>query len=288
MSLSEKTFLQAGLYVIAVPIGNLQDITLRALETLKNVHKIYCEDTRVTKKLLGLYNIQAPDLIRCDSYQEHAIIDHIADDIQNGLAIALVSDAGTPLISDPGYVIISQLREKKLPIYPIVGACAAISALSVSGLPTQTFQFKGFIPKKQSERLKLIDNMAAYPDTYIFYERPERLVGFLQLLPDIFSECLCFIAREMTKRHEEYSALTVEQTLIFIQNMSHKGEAVFILNTNAIASNHVFDLEAAICDQLKQGYSVKEISRNKDLLKYAPRNTLYENAQTLKNKGFHS
>ncbi|MFT6071602.1 MAG: 16S rRNA (cytidine1402-2'-O)-methyltransferase [Alphaproteobacteria bacterium] len=280
---SSDTPLKLGLYVISVPIGNLQDITLRALETLKSLKKIYCEDTRVTRKLLSLYQIDPPILIRCDDHTQGSVTDSIKEDIHNGLAVGLISDAGTPLISDPGYVIISQLRTAKMPIYPIIGACAGIAALSVSGLPTTTFQFKGFVPKKQKQRLEIIDMIDKNPDTYIFYERPERIASFLSLFPEAMTQSLCFVAREITKMHEEYQFSTIFEMLQILPNMTLKGEAVVIISNHNISNQSEIDISAVVTQYLQAGKSPKDISRDADLLKHASRNQLYEIAQSLKN-----
>jgi 16S rRNA (cytidine1402-2'-O)-methyltransferase len=225
--ITSKIPLISGLYVISVPIGNIKDITLRALETLYSLDKIYCEDTRITKKLLSLYQIPCPTLIRCDDHTQESVINSIKHDIANGYAVGLVSDAGTPLISDPGYLIIEALRCLKLPIFPISGISAAIAALSVSGLPTTSFQFKGFIPKKENKRLEIIQYMAEYPDTYIFYERPERIKSFLALFPENFSNCLCFIAREISKLHEEYHYTKLSDMPIILSDMTLKAKLCY-------------------------------------------------------------
>ncbi len=286
MSITLETMLEtplaSGFYVISVPIGNLQDITLRALDTLKKLDKIYCEDTRVTRKLLGLYNITPPPLIRCDDAMQESLIDTIKNDIHNGLAVGLVSDAGTPLISDPGYLIIKALRNDKLPIYPISGICAAIAGLSISGLPTFTFQFMGFVPKKQKQQHDIIDLMYHNPNTYIFYERPERISHFLNAFPINLRQAQCFIAREMTKIHEEYITDTIEQTLKNLETMILKGEAVLIISTHNILIDNQIDLEAEILQAFTQGQTIKDICRDPYFLKYMSRNMLYDMAQNLK------
>ncbi len=283
MSVIPQTVLKSGLYLVSVPIGNLQDITLRALDTLKKLDKIYCEDTRVTRKLLGLYQITPPSLIRCDDVSQESVMHTIKDDILKGLAVGLVSDAGTPLISDPGYVIITELRKEKLPIYPIAGVCAAIAAVSVSGLPTFSFQFMGFVPKKQKQRASIIDIMHTNPNTYIFYERPERIINFLNEFPDTLHEAQCFVAREMTKIHEEFFFGSITQALDMLATMTLKGEAVLIIATHNVKIDNQLDIKTQILNYLHQGKSIKDISRDPILLKYTSRNDLYDMAQKLKN-----
>lgn len=282
MSIILQKPLKSGLYVISVPIGNLQDITLRALETLKNISKVYCEDTRVTKKLLGLYNIPVPTLIRCDDIAQESVMTSIKDDIQKGLAIGLVSDAGTPLISDPGYVIVSELRKNNLPVYPIAGVCAAIAAVSVSGLPTFSFKFMGFVPKKQKQRLEIIDMLSQNPDTYIFYERPERIIDFLNEFTQTMLSAEGFIARELTKLHEEYLYGTIESLKETLKTMSSKGEAVLVIATHNLKTHSDFDIDVEIIKQLKNGKTVKDITKDKGLLKHISRNDLYDKVQALK------
>ena len=282
-STSEKP-LKAGLYVISVPIGNLQDITLRALDTLKKLNKIYCEDTRITRKLLTLYQIPPPQLIRCDDVMQESATISIKDDIHNGLAVGLVSDAGTPLISDPGYVILASLRKDNLPIYPIGGVCAAIAALSVSGLPTFSFQFMGFVPKKQKQRQEIIDHIGRNPNSYIFYERPERIKGFLQEFPENLQQADCFIAREMTKLHEDYYSAPIKDILKLLETMSQKGEAVLIIAThNQIYCDNNIDISSEIITLLREGDTIKDVIQNKKLLRFVSRNELYTLAQKLKN-----
>lgn len=275
--------LKSGLYVVSVPIGNLQDITIRALETLKKLDKIYCEDTRVTKKLLDLHQILASELYRCDDQVQAQTIDTIKQDIQNGLAVGLVSDAGTPLISDPGYMVVAALRQQNLPIFPIPGVCAAISALSVSGLPTHQFRFMGFIPKKQKQRLLLIDMMQQTPDSFVFYERPDRILDFIALFPESLQAAECFIAREMTKRHEEYILSSIQELPDKLANMSIKGEAVLIIATHNSQTAQEIDLSVKVSELLLQGKTPKDISQDTYLRQYASRNDLYALAQSLKN-----
>ena len=283
MSIILETPLVSGFYVVSVPIGNLQDITLRALAVLKKLNKIYCEDTRVTRKLLSLYQITPPLLVRCDDAVQESLIDAIKDDIKNGLAVGLVSDAGTPLISDPGYVIVTALRKENVPIYPIAGVCAAIAAVSISGLPTFSFQFMGFVPKKQKQRQEIIEILYKNPNTYIFYERPERIIDFLNEFPENLRQAQCFIAREMTKIHEEYVFGNISQILKNLETMTLKGEAVLIIATHNVTIDNQIDISAEILQYLKQGKSIKDISRDNRLLKYMSRNALYDMAQNLKN-----
>lgn len=274
--------LKSGLYVISVPIGNLLDITLRALETLKKLDKIYCEDTRVTKKLLTLHNIDVPPLIRADDHVEEKIIDQMIEDFRNNLAFGLLSDAGTPLISDPGYKIIKKLRHDDVPIYPIPGVCAAVAAVSVCGLPTDNFIFKGFVPSKQSAREDIIEDIKQSRKTTIFYERPDRIADFIALLNETLPQADCFIARELTKIHEEFifgKAIDIPHKL---SQMTLKGEAVLIIHCQGDNQQNIDDIDHIVRLFIEQGQSSKDICRNSQLLKLASRNELYDIAERIK------
>jgi 16S rRNA (cytidine1402-2'-O)-methyltransferase len=190
-----------SLYVVATPIGNLEDISQRAIRILSAVTLIAAEDTRTTGKLLSAYGIHTP----LTSYHEHnklTKLDYILDCLTKG-DVALVSDAGMPGISDPGYELISALSTKNIPIIPIPGPSALISALVVSGLPTDRFLYLGFLPHKHSDRVKMIRDNSNQRATLIFYESPHRLAESLQDLLDILGDRRIAVCRELTKLHEE-------------------------------------------------------------------------------------
>ena len=193
-----------ALYLVATPIGNLEDITLRALRTLKEVDLIACEDTRQTQKLLNHYGIEK----RSISYHEHNELTRSAELIMNleqGSSIALVTDAGMPGISDPGFRLISLAIRHKVPVVPIPGASAFLSALVASGLPTDSFRFSGFLPVKSGQRRKLLESIKASPRTQIFYEAPHRLVESVEDIVDVLGPVRhVVVAREVTKLHEEF------------------------------------------------------------------------------------
>ena len=193
-----------ALYLVATPIGNLEDITLRALRTLKEVDLIACEDTRQTQKLLNHYGIEK----RSISYHEHNELTRSAELIMNleqGSSIALVTDAGMPGISDPGFRLISLAIRHKVPVVPIPGASAFLSALVASGLPTDSFRFSGFLPAKSGQRRKLLESIKASPRTQIFYEAPHRLVESVEDIVDVLGPARhVVVAREVTKLHEEF------------------------------------------------------------------------------------
>src|SRR6059058_2359743 len=212
---ADKT-LAPGLYLVGTPIGNLEDITLRALRVLKEADLIACEDTRQTQKLLNHYAITT----RTTSYHEHNEITRSAElvkEIQEGASVALVTDAGTPGISDPGFRLISLAIRHHVPVVPIPGASAFLSALVASGLPTDSFRFSGFLPAKRGQRRKMLESIQGSPRTQVFYEAPHRVKETVEDIVEILgTERHIVIAREVTKIHEEFlrgRASEVLQTL---------------------------------------------------------------------------
>ncbi|MGD2163101.1 MAG: 16S rRNA (cytidine(1402)-2'-O)-methyltransferase, partial [Anaerolineales bacterium] len=190
------------LYLVATPIGNLEDISLRALRVLRQVDLIAAEDTRHTRKLLAHYEIDTPLL----SYHEHSNDQRLQEILQRlqGADVALVSDAGSPLISDPGYELIRAAVERGVSVVPIPGASAVITALSAAGLPSDAFLFQGYLPRKRKERRALLEQQARYPYTLVFFEVPHRLQASLNDLVEILGpERPAAVCRELTKVHEE-------------------------------------------------------------------------------------
>jgi len=193
-----------ALYLVATPIGNLEDITLRALRVLKEVDVIACEDTRQTQKLLNHFAITT----RTTSYHEHNEMTKAAElvkEMQEGSSVALVSDAGMPGISDPGYRLITLAIRHHVPVVPVPGASAFLAALVASGLPTDSFRFSGFLPAKRGERRAALETIKTSPRTQVFYEAPHRIVETLEDVVEILGESRhVVIAREVTKLHEEF------------------------------------------------------------------------------------
>ena len=186
------------LYVVATPIGNLEDITYRAVRVLGEVDLIACEDTRQTRKLLDHYGIQKPAV----SYHEHnetERAEELAGRLREGAAIALVSDAGAPLVSDPGYRLVRAAIESGIAVYPIPGPSAVVAALSASGLPTDSFRFAGFLPHKPGQRIKALEAIADEHVTVIFYEAPHRILESLEAVEQTLGDRPVVVARELTK-----------------------------------------------------------------------------------------
>jgi 16S rRNA (cytidine1402-2'-O)-methyltransferase len=227
------TLFPSGLYVVATPIGNLKDITLRALETLEGVDLIAAEDTRHTARLLHHYHIDTP-LISCHEHNEQQRTPGLIEKIQAGLSVALVSDAGTPSVSDPGFRLIRSAVDNGLDVYPVPGVSAAISALSASGFPMDTFLFLGFAPKKPGKRLDLFRSLASEPRTLIFYESPRRVQRLLKEMLQVMGDRHLVLAREMTKVHEEFLRGRISQVLSNLDARHQiKGECTVLVRGNA-------------------------------------------------------
>ena len=219
-------------YVIATPIGNLKDITLRAIETLKNVDLILCEDTRQTKKILDKYNIQNQTM-SYHAQSKLAKVETIFDLLKEGKNLALVSDAGTPGISDPGALLVSKIKEEfqtAVQIIPVPGASAVITALSAAGLPTHEFTFLGFLPHKKG-RETLFKEIAGSKRTMVFYESPHRILKTLESLIKFCPNKKVCLAREMTKIYEEFKTGTAEELLEYLNKnpIKQKGEITVIV-----------------------------------------------------------
>lgn len=227
----ESTRKKGCLYIVATPIGNLADITLRALEILKTVDFISAEDTRHSQQLLNHYGIKTP-LISLHEHNEQQRINELLPQLQAGKRMALIADAGTPLISDPGSRLVQALHQAKIPVAPIPGACAAISALVVSGLCAQRFVFEGFLPAKGAARLQRLNELATETRTIIFYEAPHRITELLaQLSQACGGERLATVARELTKTFEtiRHDSLDALQQWVTADPNQRKGEFVVIL-----------------------------------------------------------
>lgn len=224
--------LPAGtLYVVATPIGNLDDITIRALKTLSAVDLIAAEDTRHTKRLLDRHALPAGRLISCHEHNEAERVAQLLAALREGKRVALVSDAGTPGVSDPGYRLVQAARAEGFSVVPIPGPSAAVTALSAAGLPTDAFLFVGFPPRKQGALKRDLAALAAQRATLIFYESPRRLLTLLQALRDALGDRRAVLARELTKIHEEFlcgSLSEISQTLA--QRPALKGECTLLVS----------------------------------------------------------
>jgi 16S rRNA (cytidine1402-2'-O)-methyltransferase len=220
--------LARGLYVTATPIGNAGDISLRALQVLKACDAIVAEDTRVTSRLLAIHGISRPLL----SYNDHnapAMRPKLLQRLRDGQRLALVSDAGTPLISDPGHKLVRAVLAEDIAVHPIPGPSAAIAALSVAGLPTDRFLFAGFLPPRPGERQHALAPLAAVPATLVFYESPNRLAATLRDMVEAFGAREAAVARELTKLHEEVRRGFLPELAAHYAGAEVKGEITILV-----------------------------------------------------------
>lgn len=224
------------LYIVATPIGNLGDMTTRAIDTLKTADLIACEDTRTSGKLLSFFNISTPTI----AYHEHNADTQtvrLIERLQSGQSIALISDAGTPLISDPGFRLVKACHDHHIKVVPIVGACAVIGALSVAGLPSDKFSFVGFLPAKQHGRIETLQAYQSNSETLIFYEAPHRIAECLADMVAVFGgEREATLCREITKTFETIKKLPLADLLEFVKNDDNqqRGEIVLVVAGNTV------------------------------------------------------
>lgn len=248
------------LYIVATPIGNLEDITLRAINVLKEVDLIAAEDTRHSLKLLNHFNISKP-LISYHRHNEDVKTDILLKELKIGKNIALISDAGTPGISDPGEEIIRKCIEEGIKIVPIPGACAMVNALICSGIDTKEFTFLGFLPLNKKNRKIKLEEIKNSNKTIILYEAPHKISSTMKDLSEILKNRQIVLARELTKIHEEFIRGTAEELSKIVEDI--KGELVLIIEkNNEEKENHIFEtltLEEHYDLYEKQGYTKKEI-----------------------------
>jgi len=268
------------LYVVATPIGHRDDITLRALKILEQVDLIAAEDTRKTRRYLDQHGIRG----RFISYHEHNENERtpqILARLASGASIALVSNAGTPTVSDPGYRLITSAIGNEVPIVPVPGVCAAAAALSVAGLPTDTFTFTGFLPKKKGKRSQQLGELANASRTLIFYESPNRITSLINEIIDAMGNRNGVLAREMTKRHEEFIRGSLAEILKILEaRPGIKGECTLLVTgQDENCSVEWETVKGEIQDQLKSATESVSSLAKKISRKYAlPKNRVYQEA----------
>ncbi|MEB3148413.1 MAG: 16S rRNA (cytidine(1402)-2'-O)-methyltransferase [Sphaerospermopsis sp.] len=271
------------LYIVGTPIGNLEDMTFRAVRILQSVDMIAAEDTRHTGKLLQHFQIKTPQM----SYHEHnrnSRIPEILESLKYGKAIALVSDAGMPGISDPGYELIKACVDAEIDVVPIPSATAAITALSASGLPTNRFIFDGFLPAKSQQRREYLQSLLTEIRTLVFYESPHRLRETLADLGDIFGgDRQIVIARELTKLYEEFSRGTIAEAIAHYQQKEPQGEYTLLVAGIEPSKPQITEaeLKAELLAMMKQGASRSQASRQLAKEISISRNKLYQLALTI-------
>ncbi len=259
-----------ALYLVATPIGNLEDITLRALRVLKEVSLIACEDTRQTQKLLNHYSIAT----RTISYHEHNEMTRAAElivDLEQGLRMALVTDAGMPGISDPGFRLITLAIRHHVPVIPIPGATAFLAALVASGLPTDSFRFSGFLPAKLGQRRALLESVKDSPRTQVFYEAPHRIAEALKDVVDTLGpQRPVVIAREVTKMHEEFLRGRASEVLETLQSRGEiKGEITLIIGKADDSAAQPAEAVASVRQRLERMMEQEKLDEKSALKKVA-------------------
>ena len=266
------------LYLVATPIGNLEDITYRAVRVLGEVELIACEDTRQTRKLLYHYGIAKPTI----SYHDHNEAQRaaeLAQRMQSGASVALVSDAGMPLVSDPGYRLVRAAIEAGIPVEPLPGPSAALAALAASGLPTDRFLFAGFLPAKAGQRVRALEALKEEPATLIFYEAPHRMLEALGAIAQVLGPRPVVVARELTKVHEEFLRGTaVEIQAQLAARGSMKGESTLLVGKAVAPAPDETPVSEAVEELVRAGTgrmdAIKQVARRRGLSKRA----VYEEA----------
>lgn len=274
---------QPGLYLVATPIGNARDITLRALDVLRSADLIACEDTRVTAKLLAIYGIRATTIAYHDHNAER-MRPQILQALRQGQIVALVSDAGTPLIADPGYRLVREVAAAGLPVTALPGASAVLAALSLSGLPTDRFLFAGFLPERAAERRRVLGELATVQASLVFFESPRRLDDSLQDALQMLGDRPAAMGRELTKKFEEVRRGTLSELAGHYKDIeAPKGEVVLVIGPPLAEASIVDD--AAIDAALKaalQSSTLKQAVADVAAATGAARKLVYARALRLK------
>ncbi len=271
-------------YLVPTPIGNLEDITLRAIRVLREVACVFAEDTRTTRKLYSHLDIPVPKLVSLHDGNEAARVDQVMALLSQGQSVAVVSEAGSPCISDPGYRLVSELLESGAQVVSLPGPVAAITALAGSGLPSDAFLFVGFPPRKPGARQKLFANLSRIPATLIFYESPERVGATLRDLCQALSpDRRAVVARELTKLHEEYARGTLAELAERYGSEGPRGECTIVCEgaSDEQAAEAGIDVEAAMRKLLAEGASAKDAAARLVVKTGRGRRELYQLALAL-------
>lgn len=278
-----------GLYIVATPIGNLQDITLRAIEVLKQVDVIAVEDTRHSSKLLNYFDIRTP-IVSYHAHNEKTSCDLLLSYLTEGKNVALISDAGTPLISDPGFHVVREVRRAGYKVIPIPGVSALIAALSASGLPTNRFIFEGFLPAKSQARKEKLKKSLHELATIIFYESPHRIIDSLEDMASILGgERYVVLARELTKSYESIYGAQLHQLIPWIKEDSNRqrGEFVVLIHPAEITKEHEITDAINTLHILLSELPLKQAVNLAVKITGANKNTLYDHALALNKSKQH-
>jgi 16S rRNA (cytidine1402-2'-O)-methyltransferase len=263
------------LFVVATPIGNLADITLRGLRVLGDVDVIAAEDTRTTRKLLAHHGISTP-LVSYHEHNESVRTQELLQRLKKGESVALVSEAGTPSISDPGFRLVEGAIAEGIAVEPVPGASAVLAAVVVSGLPSDAFVFEGFLPRRAGERRRRLEALAPEKRTLVIFEAPHRLDGSLQDMLEVLGDRRAALCRELTKLHEEVRRDTLSNLAASVQRKPVKGELVIVVEG---AGETEPDIDAALAETLERvagGESVREATRAVAEQRGVPRRALYD------------
>ena len=275
--------IKKSLYLVSTPIGNLNDITLRAIDILKKSDYILCEDTRVSKKLLDKYQIKTK-LISHHKFNEKKSLPKIINFIENGLNIALISDAGTPNISDPGMLLIKECIKNKIEIIPVPGPSAVISAVSISGFSDKFF-FYGFFPEKNKELKEDLESLSKLNSSIVFFVSPKKMKKIFPLIKKNFTGRKIVICREMTKFYEEFIRSEVEE--LELSRIYSKGELTVVISENTIdkKSSHILlESDKKIINKMIKKFSIKEISNFMSKNSKISRKVIYDYCLKIKNE----
>ncbi|MEC9483807.1 MAG: 16S rRNA (cytidine(1402)-2'-O)-methyltransferase [Halomonas sp.] len=276
------------LYVVATPIGNLDDLSPRAAATLAKVALIAAEDTRHTLRLLRHLGVECP-MLSLHEHNEAGRVEQLAERLEAGNDIALVSDAGTPLISDPGFVLVRALRERGLHVVPIPGPCALVAALSVAGLPTDRFLFRGFLPAKSGTRRTALEALSRHQETLVFYESPHRIRDTLADIASVLGDRRVVLARELTKTFETLLDGTAQQLLVAMEHDPDQARGEFVVMLAGAGEAPSSDV--ALCGEdvlqavLAEGVGVKQAAAVTARLVGGRKKAWYERALSLRNDG---
>ena len=278
--------LESALYIVPTPIGNLDDITLRAIEVLKNATLIAAEDTRHSKILLDKLGVLNPKMISCHDHNEEQRASIIIEEVNKGGIVALISDAGSPLINDPGYKVVTLCSKVNVKVIPLPGPCALITALEASALPTDKFMFNGFFPVKEKELVETIESLKGVDYTAVFYEAPRRILNTMEKVAQILPDHDVTLCREMTKTFESFYRLKAKDTPAFLEADPDRTKGEFVVAIGALKENQGA-ISPQIVDALKtlvQTTPVKVACNVVANLTGLKKNDLYNLALELKEK----
>jgi 16S rRNA (cytidine1402-2'-O)-methyltransferase len=270
---AETTTGRGRLYLVATPIGNLEDVTLRALRVLGEADLVACEDTRQTRKLFDRHGIDRP-MVSYHEHNEHERAPELIEQIERGASVALVSDAGMPLVSDPGRHLVELCVERGIPVIPIPGPSALVAALAASGLDTSEFLFAGFLPARAGERARKLRELAAEPRTMVFYEAPHRLAATLRAALEILGDRRAVVARELTKIHEEFRRGRLSELAAHFESAEPRGEITLLVapaDAQAATAPTGVSLAERVAELQKQGLdrkaALKQAARERGMAK---------------------